>query len=73
MNWDGRPVLVTGGASFIGSHLVDKLIELNHKVVVIDNESANETKPKEDVVNAERLEYRDASACDLVLLKSLGG
>jgi len=37
------------------------------------NESANETKPKEDVVNAERLEYRDASACDRVLLKSLGG
>ena len=38
-----------------------------------DNESANETKPKEAVVNAEILEYRDASARDLVLLKSLGG
>ena len=29
--------LVTGGCGFIGSHLVDKLIELNHDVIVIDN------------------------------------
>ena len=32
--------LVTGGAGFIGSNLVDKLIELDWDVIVIDNESA---------------------------------
>src|SRR3954454_6028092 len=32
--------LVTGGDGFIGSHIVDLLIDRGHDVVVIDNESA---------------------------------
>jgi UDP-glucuronate decarboxylase len=30
-------VLVTGGAGFLGSHLCEKLIELNHEVIALDN------------------------------------
>jgi UDP-glucose 4-epimerase len=33
----GRDVLVTGGAGFIGSHLVDRLVELGARVTVLDN------------------------------------
>lgn len=33
----GKKVVVTGGAGFIGSHIVDKLIDLGHEVHVVDN------------------------------------
>ena len=29
--------LVTGGAGFIGSHIVDRLINDGHEVIVVDN------------------------------------
>jgi UDP-glucose 4-epimerase len=35
--YSNKTFIVTGGCGFIGSHMVDKLISLNYKVVVLDN------------------------------------
>lgn len=40
MKWNNKKVLVTGGASFIGSHLVDKFLSLGSEVIVADNFSS---------------------------------
>ena len=37
-------ILVTGGAGFIGSHLVDSLLNDKHQVFVLDNLSTGELK-----------------------------
>ncbi|MDD4899748.1 MAG: SDR family NAD(P)-dependent oxidoreductase [Candidatus Omnitrophica bacterium] len=44
MNWPKKNVLVTGGASFIGSHLVDALVKRQAKVRVVDNLSSGKIK-----------------------------
>lgn len=36
--------LITGGGGFIGSHLAESLVKLNHKVIVIDNFSVGRKK-----------------------------
>jgi len=37
-------IIVTGGAGFIGSHIVDRLVNKNHSVVIIDNLSTGKQK-----------------------------
>lgn len=56
-------ILVTGGAGFIASHIVDKLIQRQHEVTIIDNLSTGKTENinlkakfyKEDIVNKEKI------------------
>ena len=51
--------LVTGGAGFIGSHLVDKLINEGNKVLVIDNLSAGRRENINPKAKFFKLDIRD--------------
>ena len=71
MKWKNKEVLVTGGASFIGSHLADELAELGAGVRVVDNlssgklENLSSSKDEVDFLKAD-LEYSKLS--DIVKL-----
>lgn len=50
--------LVTGGAGFIGSHLAERLIEMGHKVIVIDNLSVGKKENLSRVLDNPLFEFR---------------
>ena len=66
-----KRIIVTGGAGFIGSHIVDALIEAGNHVIVIDNLSTGNMKNIEHHINTHRFEFINGSITNLTLLKEM--
>ena len=55
--------LVTGGAGFIGSNLVEKLVQLGHQVIVVDNLSTGRLSNLKNVKKKIKFINIDLSSC----------
>jgi nucleoside-diphosphate-sugar epimerase len=64
MDWSQRRALVTGGASFIGSHLVDALVERGATVRVVDNLSSGRLANLSGALASGRVEFREGDLLD---------
>jgi nucleoside-diphosphate-sugar epimerase len=64
MNWSDRRVLVTGGASFVGSALVDALVHLDARVRVVDNLTSGRLDNLRHHLAAAAIEYVQGDLLD---------
>jgi len=58
-------ILVTGGAGFIGSHVVDAYIAAGHDVVVVDNLSSGKRENVHPKARFYELDIRDPALEDV--------
>jgi len=59
-DWGSQRVLVTGGASFIGSHLVDEVVKRGANVRVVDDLSSGRLEQLQQHLQTKRIEFVQA-------------
>jgi nucleoside-diphosphate-sugar epimerase len=64
MNWNNKRVLVTGGASFIGSHLVDALAQKGARIRIVDNLSSGKLQNIQQHLSQNGVEFHQRDLLD---------
>jgi nucleoside-diphosphate-sugar epimerase len=71
MSLDFSEILVTGGAGFIGSHIVDRLLKEGFKVRVLDDLSTGEKKNLSQHQNQKNFQFIEGDVRDFELVKKI--
>jgi len=64
-------VVVTGGAGFIGSHLVEELVGRDYSVIILDDLSTGKKKNIEELLERDNVEFVEGTITELPLLQKL--
>ena len=60
-----KNILVTGGAGFIGSHLCKSLIEMEHKIICLDNLFTGSVSNISELIDNPNFEFINHDIVDL--------
>lgn len=71
MDIAGKKILITGGAGFIGSHLVDRLLKINCRVTVLDDKSNGDKNNLLEASKNKRFQFIHGTVVNEKLVKKI--
>lgn len=71
MNWGEKRVLITGGASFIGSHLADALVSRGAAVRIADNLSSGRQENVQHLIDDGSVDFHEVDLLDPIVADAM--
>jgi nucleoside-diphosphate-sugar epimerase len=68
--WKEKRVFITGGASFIGSHLADALIQKGARIRIVDDLSSGSIENIQSLIDAKSVEFIQADLREQVVVRN---